>query len=300
MTVNPLVWIGLAGVEPDDNPRAHFWQQRLHGLMIGVALLALPAYLLEAAGDRPALHHVATVLDGVIFGAFLLETCWMLYVTSHRLRYLLENWLNMLIIVGSAASAVGEPTEWLALIRVARVAVGSLVLVRGLSEFRVLFTRRGAPLLIGAAALIMLASGGVMYWLEPTVHSYWDGLWLSFVTGTTIGYGDYVPTSPAARVFAVFVAVVGVALMTLFTANVVAFFIGDHTASSDKAAEALRQELAEVVRSEMALQSARVESQMEALRADIAELRTALVARTGTSTMHNDPSTMTRTPDQKP
>src|SRR4051794_17290285 len=47
MTGNPLVWIGLAGVEDDDTPRARAWQQRLHGVMIGIALLALPAYLLD-------------------------------------------------------------------------------------------------------------------------------------------------------------------------------------------------------------------------------------------------------------
>lgn len=277
MTANPLVWIGLAGVEPDDNARAHLWQQRLHAVMIGIALLALPSYLLDAAGDHPALHQIATVLDIVIFGAFLLETLWMLYVTSYPVRYLLANWLNVVILIGSAASAAGATAEWIPLIRVARVAVGSLVLLRALSEFRVLFTRRGAPLLVGAAALIMLAAGGVMYWLEPTVDSYWDGLWLSFVTGMTIGYGDVVPTSPAARVFAVFVALVGVALVTLFTANVVAFFIGDRS-SREEVNPTLRQELAEAVRNEIVLHDARLASEVQALREEIAALR-RLVAR---------------------
>jgi hypothetical protein len=26
-------------------------------------------------------------------------------------------------------------------------------------------------------------SGAMMCWLEPTIHNYWDGLWLAFVTG---------------------------------------------------------------------------------------------------------------------
>src|SRR5512140_3252238 len=115
---NPLIWIGLAGIDPDDNPRARLWQQRLHGLMIGVAMLALPAYLLDTGGGHPALHHLATVLDALIFCAFLFETLWMLHVTSFPARYLLENWLNIVIIVGSAASAAGAATEWIALIRV--------------------------------------------------------------------------------------------------------------------------------------------------------------------------------------
>lgn len=280
---NPLIWIGLAGIDADDNPRARLWQQRLHGVMIGVAMLALPAYLLDAGGEHPALHHLATVLDALIFCAFLLETLWMLRVTSFPVRYLLENWLNVVIIAGSAASAAGAATEWIALIRVARVAVGSLVLVRAMSEFRVLFTRRGAPLLVGAAASIMLGAGGVLYWLEPTINSYWDGLWLAFVTGMTIGYGDVVPTSPAARVFAVFVAIVGVALMTLFTANVVAFFVGRDDPAKEKAQESLRRELADSLHAEIATQSTLLQAELQALRAEIAQLKVLLAGtRKGT------------------
>ena len=41
-----------------------------------------------------------------------------------------------------------------------------------------------------------------------------------------MGYGDVVPTTGASRVFAAFMVLIGVSLMTLFTANVVTFFIG--------------------------------------------------------------------------
>ena len=102
MAQNPLIWIGLAGVDEDDNARARAWQQRLHGVMIGVALLALPAYLLDSAGTDPALHRVASVLDAVIFAAFLGETLWMLHVSNHPGRYVLENWLNVLIMIAQS------------------------------------------------------------------------------------------------------------------------------------------------------------------------------------------------------
>ncbi len=273
MTLNPLVWIGLAGIDEDDNPRARLWQQRLHRLMIGVALLALPAYLLDTLGTHPAMQRLATMLDGVIFLAFLFETLWMLYVTSFRFRYLLENWLNVVILVGAGASAFGAATDWVVLLRVARVAVGSLVLVRALSEFRVVFTRRGAPLLVGAACLVMLGGGGMLYWLEPTIDNYWDGLWLAFVTGTTIGYGDFVPTTAAARVFAACISVLGVALMTLFTANLVAIFLGrndDHGAG--EALAPIRQDLERYLLESRDRWSV-LESEVRALRNDIAALR---------------------------
>jgi hypothetical protein len=89
-----------------------------------------------------------------------------------------------------------------------------------------LFTRRGAPILVGAAFLVLLAAGGMFYWLEPTIETYWDGLWLAFVTGMTIGYGDVVPTTGAARIVAAGIGLIGVALVTLFTASIVSFFVG--------------------------------------------------------------------------
>ena len=223
---NPLAWIGLAGVEPDDNPRAQYWQRRLHRWMVGIALLAIPAYLIDSMDAAPLLHPVATVLDAIIFVAFLAEAVFMASISTHPLRYLSDNWLNLVILIGSLASVLGAATEWIALVRVMRVAVAGLVMVRTASGFTKLFTRRGAPILVGAAVLIVLLAGLVLYWVEPTVENYWDGLWLAFVTGMTIGYGDVVPTTGAARVVAAGVGLVGVAMVTLFTASVVSFFIG--------------------------------------------------------------------------
>src|SRR5262245_59258853 len=226
MTTSPLVWIGLAGISADDNPVAQKWQGRLHWVMVAVALLALPAYMFYTADPNSKLRGLAAILDAIIFFAFLAELVLMLRLTNHPGRYLVENWLSVVILIGALASVLGASSGWIALVRIARVALGGMVLARALSEFRVLFTRRGAPILVGAAFLIMLLSGAMMYWLEPTIHSYWDGLWLAFVTGTTIGYGDVIPTTGASRLFAAFTALVGVSLVALFTANIVAFFVG--------------------------------------------------------------------------
>src|SRR3954447_12559023 len=101
MTHSPLAWIGLAGIAPDDNPRAQHWQKRLHGVMVTIALLAVPAYVFETADVYPTLKHLANVLDTVIFVAFLLEAIWMAHVSSHPVRYLFENWLNLIILIGA-------------------------------------------------------------------------------------------------------------------------------------------------------------------------------------------------------
>ena len=226
MTHSPLAWIGLAGIEPDDNERAQHWHHRLHGVMVAIALLAVPAYFLESARGSAVMHWIAHVLDVVIFFAFLVEAIWMAHVSSQPVRYLVDNWLNLVILVGALASILGASTEWVALVRVMRVAVAGLVMVRTITGFTFLFTRRGAPILVGTSFLILLSAGGLLYWIEPSIDNYWDGLWLAFVTGMTIGYGDVVPTTGAARAVSALVGLIGVALVTLFTASVVSFFVG--------------------------------------------------------------------------
>lgn len=222
----PLAWIGLAGVGPDDSATARLWQQRLHWPMVGIALLSLPAYILDTSDLSAGWHRIATVIDAAVFLAFALELAWMLSVTRQPFRYLVGNWLNLVVLLGTGAALFGAASEAVALIRVARIATAGFILLRAVAELRVLFTRRGAPLLFGAAFLSILTGGTLFYALDPTIHSVWDGMWLAFVTGATVGYGDLVPTTGATRVVAVFVVLAGWALLSLFTANIVAMFVG--------------------------------------------------------------------------
>jgi voltage-gated potassium channel len=57
------------------------------------------------------------------------------------------------------------------------------------------------------------------------VLSFGDGLWLAFTTAATVGYGDIVPSTPAAKIFAVFVVLLGFAVLSLVTASIAALWV---------------------------------------------------------------------------
>ena len=87
------------------------------------------------------------------------------------------------------------------------------------------FHRRGLLYSL-ALCLVILFLGGAGFWIiDPKVDSLADGMWLSFTTAATVGYGDMVPSTPMARMFSVGVVLLGLAVLSTATASVAAFFV---------------------------------------------------------------------------
>ena len=227
MAIDVSRWIGLGGVPPLDNARAFEWERRLHLLMVGVALLSIPSFLFETANFAHPLKRTGLALDLFIFFAFSLELVWMLHVSSRRLEYLLRNWLGVLIIISAAASLTGWQGEWIPLARLLRATMVVLVMTRILWSLRRLFSPTALPYILGLGAVTMALAGAGFYWLEPTVESYGEGLWLAFTSGATVGYGDIVPTTPLSRFFAAVMVLIGYAILSMVTASIAAFFVGE-------------------------------------------------------------------------
>jgi len=80
----------------------------------------------------------------------------------------------------------------------------------------------GAPLLVFLVALIILL-GQFAGWCESWKR--FDAFYWSFITATTVGYGDIRPLLVVSRVFSVFIALVGM----IFTGIVVALAINAAT-----------------------------------------------------------------------
>ncbi|GAQ19687.1 voltage-gated potassium channel Kch [Oceanobacillus picturae] len=75
-----------------------------------------------------------------------------------------------------------------------------------------------------ATLTLVLASSYFIYYLEPdTFVSPFEGLWWTMTTVTTVGYGDISPVTVAAKVFAMFLYIVGIGLMTIFIGKAIDF-----------------------------------------------------------------------------
>jgi voltage-gated potassium channel len=216
---------GLGGVDPRDAPavlRAWRW---IHRLLFAFSLLAIPAFYAELTAGTPTLLEAGRILYACMFAGFAASLAWLLHLSRKPKQLLLRNRLDLLVLFGAAASVAWGRNPWSSLEWVLRMVFMCVVAARIVLSLRSFFSPNRLFFLLISGALLLTFAGAAFYWLEPRVHTYADGLWLAFESSATVGYGDIAPTTPASRVLAVFVVLLGYGMLSLVFASIAAIFI---------------------------------------------------------------------------
>jgi voltage-gated potassium channel len=239
----PALRWGLVGAPPDSGlaQRAeHAW--RWPTLL---ALLAtVPAFYLELLhAARSPLALAAYLLAAVLVAGALVHVSWR---TGRLWHHLLANPADLMLVAGLLAAACLPASQGSVPALAVRLAVAFLTLLRMVWGLQHLVTRGGLTYLLLASAVVLGACGLGFWWLEPSTPTLFDGLWLAFTTAATVGYGDVVPTTPAAKIFSVFVVLLGFGVLSLVTAAIAAHWV-------ETEERAVESEILHDLRAEMAL-----------------------------------------------
>ncbi|WP_042266921.1 potassium channel family protein [Paraburkholderia heleia] len=217
---------GLGGVDSHDGAAAqHAWTHARWVLLAG-CLIAIPAFYVELLATTGSMLLTARVLYGaaaVACAAAVARTAWS---SRKPARFLDRNAFDVAIACGALVSMIGGANPWSSLEWVLRLAFMAMIALRIVVALRTCFEPNRLALLPLAGATVLLLGGAGFYALEPRVHSYAEGLWLAFESSATVGYGDIAPTTPASRVFAVFVVLLGYGMLSLAFAGIAAWLIG--------------------------------------------------------------------------
>jgi voltage-gated potassium channel len=125
--------------------------------------------------------------------------------------------------------------------------------------------RRGQLARFLVAATTLVIDGAVIVYLlerhapHSNIHTLGDALWWSFVTVTTVGYGDFYPVTTGGRITACFVMATGLLTLAVVTAQVASSFVAqgpgratpappDEAASREATLAGLDQRLARIER----------------------------------------------------
>lgn len=235
----------LAAVAQSDpsyvTPAMRRWREVTDGPLLVLAIGSLPLLLLEIvrgdlrAGDRLFLDLVNI---GVLV-AFTVDYIVELGLASNRREFARREWTSLLIVVSQAA-ALAPALSGAGMLRVLRAgrvarpmaAVARAVAVGGAAsrEGRQLLRRHAAGFALGFAGLTWLSSAVAFTLAEDVgedgrLQSFFDALWWSTTTITTVGYGDVFPVTTAGRLVGVVTMVVGISAFAMVTAKVAEFLV---------------------------------------------------------------------------
>lgn len=189
-----------------------------------IALLCtIPSFYFELLYPTPPLFPVLSyVIAALVIAGAVLHVGWHSGDLKAHVR---ANRFDLLLGVGLLAASMAPPSASSTAALVLRLVVGFFTLVRMFWAAHYVVTRGGTLYKLVVAMVVLLLCGLGFWWLEPTTPTLFDALWLAFTTAATVGYGDFVPTTPASKIFAVFVVFLGVGAVTLVTAAIASAWV---------------------------------------------------------------------------
>ena len=220
------------------SPRLQSWQNKTDGLLIVIAVGSLPLLLLETISDRlpDGDRNFILIVNLAVFIAFAIDYIVKLTLTDSKTTYIRTQWLSLLIVI-SQLLALLPALGVLGVLRGARAirVFGVIARVIGIgaatkSSGKEFFKKRATSVAFGIAGLTLVSSAVAFTIAEDVgdgrrIQSFFDALWWSAATITTVGYGDIYPITAAGRIIAVFTMIIGISTLAVVTARIAKFLI---------------------------------------------------------------------------
>ena len=214
------------------------WRRWTDIPLLLLAVGSLPLLLLELISERLTKtdQNFITAVNVLVFIAFAIDYIVELIVTRKRLTYVRTQWASLLIVI-SQFLALLPALGFLGVLRGARALriVGTISRVIGIGaaskeQGRKFFKEKAASVAFGLAGFTLITSAVAFTIAEDVgdgrrIKSFFDALWWSAATITTVGYGDIYPITYVGRIIAVFTMLIGVSTLAVVTARIAQFFL---------------------------------------------------------------------------
>jgi voltage-gated potassium channel len=197
-----------------------------------LALLIVPALILEDRADSAALRQIAHGLNWIVWLAFVAEYLGKLLIAPSRRDYVRRAWFDLLIIALSPPFLVPDALQGFRAVRIVRllrfVRAGAVAAI-GLREAAQGFRHRKFHYVALATAVVLTLGALGIFAVERgqnnNIQSIGDAFWWAVVTTTTVGYGDVSPVTAEGRLIAVALMIVGIGFLGIMTATITSFFL---------------------------------------------------------------------------
>lgn len=223
-------------------PPVGIWQI----VMLLLCVYVLGALFVDTVFSLPS--ETSTLLnqiDNLVCFIFIGDFIFNVITAKRKWGYLKWGWIDLLSSIPNI-----EILRWGRFVRTIRI----LRILRGIRSFKLivkfLFENRAQGAFTSVAmisfVLVVFSSIAILNCEtapDSNIKTASDALWWSFVTVTTVGYGDFYPTTLFGRIIAAVLMIAGIGLFGTFTAYVASFFFQQDEKEEKRREEELLSEL---------------------------------------------------------
>ena len=222
-------------------------------IMLILCIYVLGATFADTAFDLPEeISRLINHFDTLICLVFLGDFTYNFFTAKSKLGYLKWGWIDLLSSIPFLPwLRWGRSVSLLRMLHILRAARSVKVILQVLFDNPAKGTL--ASVAIISFVLVIFSSIAILNCEtapNSNIRTASDALWWSFVTISTVGYGDLYPITFPGRVLAAIMMMAGVGLFGTFTAYVASFFLQQGELEERKRENAILSEL-KVIRAKL-------------------------------------------------
>lgn len=202
----------------------NFCKKYLYNILFCV--LALIAVYFAIRDIAVGCGYYEIIVDNVISVIFIIDYFMRLFLSADKKSFFRNNVLDLIAIIPFTSLfkvfRVFKIFKMIRLLKILKLVRISACFGRLYKRTRSFFNTNGFKYMVLVCVCCIVAGGVAIHFAEGM--SIQDGIWWSFVTATTVGYGDISPSTPAGRAVAGVLMIVGIGLIGSLTSTITSFF----------------------------------------------------------------------------
>ena len=200
-----------------------------------IMILAIISVTIAIADMSHSLPYWIIALDNIIYGIFVIDYFVRFIISKNKKEFFRLNILYLISILpfnsilrGLRILKISKLAKLTKLTKLTRFIARSS---RTFSKSKKFFNTNGFKYICITAVIAILFSSIAISYVEKM--NFIDAIWWSFVTATTVGYGDISPDSNIGRIIAALLMLVGIGLIGSLTSTITSFFIAERKKNVD-------------------------------------------------------------------